>query len=1031
MNANVVVPCRRTCTCCRSSIAGILMLLMMMMMVTIHTISSSSFTTTSTGTTTMTKMTTIGYVVSAFQPPYQKPSSTSRIESSSSNNSNFNKKNKFTLLSTSTTTTAPTETEAGGVAQYTGTRNANSGIDNDDDDDDNDIGLMESSLSSSSSSTTSLTKAKWYATRIQDAMMDYDDAVISLYVRHIVTETPDVAQLALERYLTSSSRSSSRSSTTSSDMPSQQIIVDDNNIDKGEYGGGRFTSDTAPATAASASAAINDPDPFGRLARMISACNATKNDGGTIGWVDRPSSSSSSSSSSSPSEEESEMMMILPNDVIRQLYSKRPKAGDMYIVESQRTNQFHLLLVSELWIQPPTNILSSSILKREGTQGNSNNINNNNRNHDDDSNDNKNEQKQMIGSFTGTNVSFKRKKLKGGGVTPNFQSSSSPSSSSNPNDGYQLRTYEIKTMGCQMNVADSERLEGVLQHQLSLQRRTAATEESSGSKISNNNIDVKGIVVDGSISGGSTSRVIGSNKNSNKQNDDGDGDTAAAAVAASADNNLGPADLVIWNTCSIRDHAEQKVYDAIGPYASRKRKPVTTAGSNDKTKNNNNNNKHSVLIVTGCVAQQEGEDLIKRVPEIDAVIGPQYIPYLPAVLDTILNDGRQVVLTAPNILTHNIQEQQQRTIRQLNVADVGDAAAQRIGNSNTIDNNSNNNSEDGINSVGWYSEPVRGNTVTAFVNVLYGCNEHCTYCVVPATRGMEQSRTMESILQECQGLADQGYKEITLIGQNIDAYGRDMVPKRSFAQLLEFLNNNLRSPVMGNTGNSFGGSSSTGSTGIERIRYVTSHPRYFTDRVIDAVANLDKVCECFHMPFQAGDDDVLKRMRRGYTYESYMKIIRKIRTSAPDAAICADIIVGFPGETDEAFQRTLDLMREVKFDNVNSFAYSPRPNTEAALFDGQVEEHVKADRLQQVQALANQHGLERSERYLHRIEDVLVEDVNPRRPKEQVMGRTRQGRQVYFDGPIDVLKGRTVPVRITEARTWSLMGEMVGVVDNS
>jgi tRNA-2-methylthio-N6-dimethylallyladenosine synthase len=280
---------------------------------------------------------------------------------------------------------------------------------------------------------------------------------------------------------------------------------------------------------------------------------------------------------------------------------------------------------------------------------------------------------------------------------------------------------------------------------------------------------------------------------------------------------------------------------------------------------------------------------------------------------------------------------------------------------------------------------------------------------------MEQSRTMESILQECQMLANQGYKEITLIGQNIDAYGRDMVPKRNFAQLLEFLNNNLRpSTHNNNDGN-----------GIERIRYVTSHPRYFTDRVIDAVANLDKVCECFHMPFQAGDNDVLKRMRRGYTYESYMKIIHKIRKSAPDAAICADIIVGFPGETDEAFQRTLDLMNEVKFDNVNSFAYSPRPNTEAALFEDQIPEDVKAIRLQQVQELATKHGLERSQRYLHRVEDVLVEDVNPRNPSTQVMGRTRQGRQVYFDGNINELKGRTVPVRITDARTWSLMGELV------
>jgi tRNA-2-methylthio-N6-dimethylallyladenosine synthase len=204
---------------------------------------------------------------------------------------------------------------------------------------------------------------------------------------------------------------------------------------------------------------------------------------------------------------------------------------------------------------------------------------------------------------------------------------------------------------------------------------------------------------------------------------------------------------------------------------------------------------------------------------------------------------------------------------------------------------------------------------------------------------------------------------------------------------------------------------------------VTSHPRYFSDRVIDAVADLDKVCECFHMPFQAGDDEVLRNMRRGYTYDSYLRIIHKIRAKAPDAAICADIIVGFPGETEHAFLKTLQLMEEVKFDDVNSFAYSPRPNTEAALWENQIADDVKSERLQRVQQLAMRHGLERSERYIGRIEEVLVEDANPRDPL-QVMGRTRQGRQVYFNGDLELLRGEFVNVKITEARTWSLMGEI-------
>jgi tRNA-2-methylthio-N6-dimethylallyladenosine synthase len=177
------------------------------------------------------------------------------------------------------------------------------------------------------------------------------------------------------------------------------------------------------------------------------------------------------------------------------------------------------------------------------------------------------------------------------------------------------------------------------------------------------------------------------------------------------------------------------------------------------------------------------------------------------------------------------------------------------------------------------------------------------------------------------------------------------------------------------------------------------------------------------MPFQAGDDQVLRDMRRGYTYESYMRIIRKIREKAPDSAICGDVIVGFPGETEEAFLKTLQLMEEVKFDNLNTFAYSPRPNTEAALWKTQVPGDVKSDRLQRVQQLATQHGLERSQRYLDRVVEVLVEGANPRNPL-QVMGRTRQGRQVYFDGILADLKGTFVHVKVTETRTWSLVGEL-------
>jgi len=471
-----------------------------------------------------------------------------------------------------------------------------------------------------------------------------------------------------------------------------------------------------------------------------------------------------------------------------------------------------------------------------------------------------------------------RPKLKGSGIVPSTPEIIKSGQILSDSTSIEAKSYHIATSGCQMNVSDSERLAGILENDLKL----------------------------------------------------------------TASNDPSKADIVILNTCSIRDHAEQKVYDLLGPYAARKRQGEPIA-----------------LIVAGCVAQQEGEALLKRVPEVDLVMGPQYVNRLGDLLDDV-SRGHQVVATDPTLLSEDL------------------------------------------------SRPIRGHAMRAWVNVIYGCNEHCTYCVVPGVRGVEQSRPLEGILKEVLELADAGYKEITLLGQNIDAYGRDMVPKRNFADLLHFLNGNIPDGT------------------IERIRYVTSHPKYFSDRVIDAVASLDKVCECFHMPFQSGDDKVLQRMRRGYSFNSYMKIIHKIRKQSPDASICGDVIVGFPGESDEAFQRTLDLMEAVKYDNLNTFAYSPRPNTEAALWTDQVPEDVKAERLQIVQRLAAQHGMERSERYLGQTVDVLVEGRNPKKNlTEGVMGRTRQNRQVFFDGNIDELQGKTVPVEIIEARPWSLMGKMV------
>jgi tRNA-2-methylthio-N6-dimethylallyladenosine synthase len=404
------------------------------------------------------------------------------------------------------------------------------------------------------------------------------------------------------------------------------------------------------------------------------------------------------------------------------------------------------------------------------------------------------------------------------------------------------------------------------------------------------------------------------------------------------------ADIILYNTCTIRDNAEQKVYSYLGRQAKRKHeKPDLT------------------LIVAGCVAQQEGEALLRRVPELDLVMGPQHANRLQDLLQQVF-EGNQVVATEPIHIMEDI------------------------------------------------TKPRRDSTVTAWVNVIYGCNERCTYCVVPNVRGVEQSRTPKAIRAEIEELGRQGYKEITLLGQNIDAYGRDLpgvTPEgrhqHTFTDLLYFVHD---------------------VPGIERLRFATSHPRYFTERLIRACAELPKVCEHFHIPFQSGDNEVLKRMARGYTQEKYRRIIDTIRKYIPDAAISADAIVGFPGETEQQFQNTLKLVEDIGFDQLNTAAYSPRPGTPAAQWSDQIDEEVKSDRLQRLNHLVATKAAERSQRYLGRIEEVLVEDQNPK-DKTQVMGRTRTNRLTFFTGDINQLKGKLVKVKITEARAFSLTGEPI------
>ncbi len=409
------------------------------------------------------------------------------------------------------------------------------------------------------------------------------------------------------------------------------------------------------------------------------------------------------------------------------------------------------------------------------------------------------------------------------------------------------------------------------------------------------------------------------------------------------------ADLVLYNTCTIRDNAEQKVYSYLGRQAQRKR-----------------SNPNLTLVVAGCVAQQEGESLLRRVPELDLVMGPQHANRLDVLLEQVM-DGHQVVATEAIDIMEDI------------------------------------------------TKPRRDSEVTAWVNVIYGCNERCTYCVVPGVRGIEQSRTPEAIRAEMEELGRQGFKEVTLLGQNIDAYGRDLpgiTPEgrrqHTLTDLLQFVHN---------------------VEGIERIRFATSHPRYFTERLIDACADLAKVCEHFHIPFQSGDDDVLKAMARGYTVDRYRRIIDRIRERMPDASISADVIVAFPGESDAQYRRTLALIEEVGFDQVNTAAYSPRPNTPAATWPNQLSEEVKVERLREINALVERVARERSARYAGRTEQVLVEGINPKDP-EQVMGRTRTNRLTFFPAArADGTRWQSsdlVNVHIDEVRAFSLSGTAIG-----
>lgn len=403
---------------------------------------------------------------------------------------------------------------------------------------------------------------------------------------------------------------------------------------------------------------------------------------------------------------------------------------------------------------------------------------------------------------------------------------------------------------------------------------------------------------------------------------------------------LEKADVIILHTCCVREKAENKVYGKLGQLARLKSK-----------------NPDLIIAVGGCMTQQPGaaEEMRQKAPHVDLIYGTHNIHELPNLLE------RVSFLRQP-------------------VASIWDTEGEIV---------------EGL--------PHRtAGGVKALVTISYGCNNFCSYCIVPYVRGRERSRRPEDIVKEVQELVDDGVLEVMLLGQNVNSYGRDLPGEIDFARLLEMVN---------------------GIEGLRRIRYMTSHPRDFTLDLIRTLSRLDKVCEHVHLPVQAGSNRILELMNRGYTREDYFVLVDNLRRHLPGVSITTDLIVGFPGETEEDFAATLDLVERVQFDNAFTFMYSPRRGTAAAGLPGQLPLEVKKERLQRLMELQNRISRAKNEALVGREMEVLVEGTSENDPT-QLSGRTRTHKLVHFPGSQELF-GKLVQVRITQAQTWLLKGEVV------
>jgi tRNA-2-methylthio-N6-dimethylallyladenosine synthase len=397
------------------------------------------------------------------------------------------------------------------------------------------------------------------------------------------------------------------------------------------------------------------------------------------------------------------------------------------------------------------------------------------------------------------------------------------------------------------------------------------------------------------------------------------------------------ADLVLVNTCAIREKAEEKVFSKLGQLRILKaQRPQLLIG------------------VMGCMAQLHQREILRRAPGVDLVFGSPAIAKVADLVAAVQRGHRPLL-------------------------DTSEAPLVKI-----------------------TAKPEGTSRLKSYVTVMEGCEKRCTFCVVPVTRGRQRSHAPEAVLAEIQGLVDEGCREVTLLGQTVEMYGRDLTPATDLADLMARVDE-IR--------------------GLARIRFTTSNPFNFTARLIRAIREVPKVCEWVHLPLQSGSNRVLARMNRSYTRERYLELIDELRSAVPDVALSTDLIVGFPGETEGDFAQTLDMVERIGYDNVFVFRYSPRPGTPAAAMSDQLPLEVKAERNSRLLATATEMAAARSQRLLGRTVEVLV-DGQSRKSAREVQGRTRCNRVVNFEAHDEVAPGDVVPIRVTEVLPHSLRGTL-------